>query len=178
MIARRGLTLVEVLASLALLSAIAAAALAVVQSSSRTAATTTKHIAWDHAADAVIASIAADLAAGDFDPIGDRARADPRVRIQDDGGRRALSIRTRGPAGDVRVRIYVASDDRLLITTAGPEGRSVRDSIGDSPAAALADIVSFAPLLDSDGQALYVTIAGPGRARRIAVFVLEAEASP
>jgi hypothetical protein len=177
MIGCRALTLVEVLASLALLSGVAAASVALVQSSGRTAATGARRIAWDRAADAVMASIAADLAIADLDPVGDRARGDLRVRVVD-RERPSLAIRTRSAAGQPQVRSYILEGDRLLVKSEIAGAAPADLSIGDRQAVALGDVATLLVRLDADGGTLQVTIERTSGACRAASFAIDSRAHP
>ena len=113
----RGLTLVEVIASLALLGALATACAAILPIATRASGQAVHDTAWRRAAESLLDSIAADMACGDFDPIGDRARAEPRITFERSGRDSALDVRTRTPeAGSCRRR-YAIAGDRVVVTT-------------------------------------------------------------
>lgn len=115
---RGGFTLLEVLGSLALLSLIAGAGLAVCQSVLRSTGGYMERDAWGRAAVALLDSIAADLNAGDFDPIGDRARGLARVRVlraTEVGAFDELRIRTRDPGHGACDRRYIVGDGRVSV---------------------------------------------------------------
>lgn len=170
-----GLTLVEVLASLSILCLIVITGGALCRSIVTNAAAESARHRWTRAASALLDSIALDVLQGDFDPVGDRARADPRVRVEGQSPDLALSIRTRD-SGPVHRR-YALDRGRLRTTT----GSLASGSPADQAAAwstALDGVVRFEPALDPSGSRLRVRIHGPAGLIAERSYTLEPGSAP
>lgn len=177
---RRGLTLIELLASLALLTAIAAACLGVVQTTSRAAAEATHAATWSRAAEAMLDSVAADLASADLDPIGDRARGDPRVRVNTDGRSVSLLVRTRDPVLGPCLRRYATAGELIQVSSNVLTGaRSLpQPMVPPSERSTTALAARFDASIDDRRGLLRVTVLGAGTRRVGRVFRLDPEHTP
>ncbi len=153
----RGLTLIELLASLVVLSGVMLAVATWTRASTTLAAGASRTVHEQAGIESVLRLIAEDVATGDFEPQ-DRRRNDPHVEV-DDG---VLIIRTRGTAsaGEPGPVVHTYSLDRVageLVLRAKPQrGRSTERAL-------LGDVEAFACVLEEDEEdevALTVTLTG------------------
>lgn len=115
---QQGMTLVEVLVSLGLLSAVMLAVVSWTQVSGRELALAIEPARWERAAAAVLQSIQDDLLIGDFQGNGEQS---PRVRI--DAGQLVIPTRRGSYPGGPLVREYAI--DRAAGTLIATERTSV-----------------------------------------------------
>lgn len=120
----RGLTLIELLVALALLSSVALAAVAWTQTALRTGAASAERIHWETAARAALALVADELACGD-------SPADEQPRVAVEGT--AIAIRGRGLADQERYQWWVMVFDPRAATVS--LASRVADGRGVAPAA-------------------------------------------
>ena len=157
----RGLTLIELLAALALLGMLTIALASWTQTTLRVSARTSREQPWLSAADAALARIGEDLLVGDFEPPppgrGKSTSVPPRVVASAN----RLVITTR-EVGAVLDHAYILERFRH---------RLVRRS-GDSQSLLLGDVGEFNCSVDDEKKLLTVTIAsttGLIRTRRFAL---------
>lgn len=151
----RGMTLIELLAALAILAAVSVAASSWTVAAARTSASVSRRLTWERAANAALDAIFSDLNTGDIS-----ANASG-VEATDD----RLVIRTRD-TGPVEHE-YAIDAGRLVRRsfTTGLSGRRVRP--GERPARVLVGgVVSWSATIEEDeedgARTLLVTLIGPG----------------
>lgn len=175
---RPALTVVELLTSLALLSALAGACAGVVRAACWSSADATRDAAWSRGAAALLESIGADLASADLDPVGDWARGDPRVRVLAEGPSVCLSIRTRDPVLGPCVRRYSTTGSQVLVSCAALPSAG---SFAPPPPLDRGTTALPARLIATfDGQAgvLHVAVVRGENSRAARIFVLDRERNP
>lgn len=165
----RGLTLIELLATVALLSSIVVAATSWIQIASAAGADALQAARWRNAANAVLALIHDDLVSGDFnstDPGHRKDRKEPNQQEHEahcrviDG---ALVIATRGAQGIESAHRYRRDpmENRLERITAGASGRSEPEMRRPL----LGDVESFNARTTEDTSRLDVTITSSAGVR-------------
>lgn len=127
---RRGMTLLEMLFALALLSGIVIGATAWGRATAARLDAERARQAWTACASALLRSIETDVAVADLDPIGDRARGIERVATDE----ATLTIRTRERHRGVVVRAYAFDPDAGTVsvrTTAAGAVVAADTALGD-----------------------------------------------
>ena len=109
----RGMTLLEVLLSLALLGGIAVACASWVGAAARGTEGTAQRLRWQSAADAALGVVGEMIATGDFRLDDQRHLEQPRVRIS--GGALEIDTRLEGHAATAEIELR---DDRLMLQEA------------------------------------------------------------
>ena len=140
---RRGLTLIELLLSLLLLTAVAGASASWMSFAARSAEST-KPERWRASAERVLGLIEQDLLTGDFEIIPSRRERDPelaKVRIESED----LIVRTRD-RGPAEHRYHLDDDHHRLMLEAADER------------ALLGEVSAFDIVHDAEGARLAVTI--------------------
>lgn len=174
----RGLTLIELLASLALLCLITVASAGFVHGVLLASAASTETLQWNQAAGAVLDSIGDDLVAGDFDPVGDRARDDPRVTVTQSLQGSALEIRSRSASLGPCVRRYAVEGGRLVIGTRPARDQRAQSIRGPVSAPALGHVTGFDAGVDPPRRILWVKIIGESSRAAARTFAFPPEESP
>lgn len=173
----QGLTLVEVIASLTLLGALATACATILQIATRASDQAAHAAAWRRAAESLLDSIAADVTSGDLDPIGDRARGEPRITLEPSRRDPALDIRTRTPdAGSCRRR-YAIAGDSIVVTTRPLTGPAAPYQSSNG-VVALGHVHQFEARWVADPHRLLVSLRGAGSAAVTRVIVVDDEVLP
>ncbi|MCB9844658.1 MAG: prepilin-type N-terminal cleavage/methylation domain-containing protein [Phycisphaeraceae bacterium] len=145
---RSGLTLIELLLSLALTSLVAWAAFSVSSHAARVDEESRAALDWEHAAELVLDSIAEDILAGDFDH---RPDAEARLRLTAEG----LSIRTRD--GAPLIREYLFDRDAMSLRIVALPIEDPRPGLARG-GPALECVSRFAADLDDDASLLRITL--------------------
>lgn len=149
----RGMTLLEVLLSLALLGGIALACASWVGTAARGTESTAERLRWHSAADASLGLIGDLIATGDFNPNEQRVPERPRVRVETN----SLEIDTR-LNGRSAIALVEMKEDQLVLRAPPDDERLL-----------VADVAQFEAELDAETQVLSVTLrsrAGDERSRR------------
>lgn len=147
---KRGLTLFELVAALALFGSVLGVCLSWIQFAGRSTSAVVRPMQWHAAAEQVMRRIEEDLRVGDFDP-DDDARTLLKARVED----ARLLVRTRGAGGEVEHE-FGLSTDGVLSRTERPAGARGR---GDDPARMLlSEVARFEAQAEPSTQRLAVRI--------------------
>lgn len=151
---KRGMTLIELLAALSILTAVSVAASSWTVAAARTSASVSRQLNWERAANAALDAIIGDLIAGDFstDDIG--------VETNDD----RLIIRTRD-SGPVEHE-YLVDDGRLMRLSFKTDGTGERTgSSVHTTRVLVGGVTSWSVAIDEDEEnekrTLALTLVGP-----------------
>jgi prepilin-type N-terminal cleavage/methylation domain-containing protein len=150
MMARRGLTLLEVLLALALLAGLLIGVAAWVGSTARASHDVRAPLGWHGAAERVLQLVADDIATGDF------VGGTPRMGIIERGlsisTRETLIADRRGPA--THRYVYLPQSDRLVLR--------VRAGAFSTERVLLEGVEAFSCLRDEEANHVTITLTGHG----------------
>lgn len=148
---KRGMTLLEVLLSLALLGGIALACASWVGTAARGTEGTAERLRWRSAAEAALGLVSDLITVGDFSPNEQRIPQQPRVRVEEN----SLEIDARLD-GRAVTAVVELKDGRLMLRA-------------DGERLLVADVAEFQAEIDEESQVLAIAIrssTGDERTRR------------